>query len=183
APPCEKVRGYIPERYFFREPVGPGWLLIGDAGITQDFVNGNGMSEALRQAETAAAALLAGEAALGRWWRERDVAALPMYQFGQIQGAPGAPSRLEERVLEHAARTPAIEQRFAASLAGELSPLAVVSPWTALRAVFAGLLRGELGLAADLLQRARWIGELERIQARHRALLEGCRLPPPAPAA
>ena len=181
-PPSEKVRGYIPDRYFFREPVGPGWLLLGDAGLTQDFVNGNGMSEALQHSEAAAQALLGGHGRLDRWWRERDVAALPMYQFGQLQGARGAPSRLDERVIEHAARTPALAARFARSLTGELSPLAVVSPLIAARAVLAGAVRGELGLAKDFLQHARRSGELGRIQARHRALLEGCSEPPLAAA-
>lgn len=168
--PSEKVRGYIPERYFFREPVGPGWLLLGDAGITQDFVNGNGMSEALQHTEAAAHAVLAGHAALPRWWRERDVAALPMYLFGQIQGALGPPSRLDERVIAHAAQTPPLAARFARSLTGELSPLAVVSPRTAARVALAGALRGELGLALDFASRAwqgaRLAGVIQRFRAR-----------------
>lgn len=172
-PPSEKVRGYIPERYFFREPVGPGWLLLGDAGITQDFVNGNGMSETLQHTETAARAVLAGHAALPRWWRERDVAALPMYLFGQLQGALGAPSRLEERVIEHAARTPALAARFAQSLRGDLSPLAVVPPLTAAGVALAGTVRGDVGLAVDFLQRARVSGGHARVIRRYRAGLEG----------
>jgi flavin-dependent dehydrogenase len=171
-PPSEKVRGYIPDRYFFREPVGPGWLLLGDAGITQDFVTGNGMSEALLHAEAAALALLSGHAGLQRWWRERDVAALPMYLFGQLQGALGAPSPLEERVIAHAAHTPALAARFARSLTGELSPLAVVSPLTALTVALAGAARGELGLLVDFLRRARRGSELARVLGRHRQLLD-----------
>lgn len=176
-PPSDKMRGYIPSHYFFREPVGPGWLLLGDAGMHQDFVTGNGMSEALVQAETAARALLAGPAQLERWWRERDVAALPMYLFGRVQGARGVPSRLEERVLEHAARTPALAARFARSMTGELSPLEVVSPSTAMRVLFGGLLRGERGLLADFVQRARSSAELGRIQAGRRVLLARCAAP------
>jgi flavin-dependent dehydrogenase len=172
--PSEKVRGYIPDRYFFREPVGPGWLLLGDAGITQEFVTGNGMSEALQHSEAAARALLGGHAALVRWWRERDVAALPMYLFGQLQGALGAPSPLEQRVIAHAARRPALAARFASSLSGELSPLAVVPPLTAAGVALAGAVRGELGLALDFLRRARQGGELARLLRRHRGLLDAC---------
>ena len=172
--PSEKVRGYIPNRYFFREPVGPGWLLLGDAGITQEFVTGNGMSEALQHTEAAAQALLAGHAALSRWWRERDVAALPMYLFGQLQGAPGAPSLLEQRVIAHAARTPALAARFAQSLSGELSPLAVVSPLIAARVALAGALRGELGLVSDFLRRARQGGSFARVLRRHQVLRRAC---------
>lgn len=172
--PSEKVRGYIPDRYFFREPIGPGWLLLGDAGITQEFVTGNGMSEALLHTESAARALLGGEPALARWWRARDVAALPMYLFGQLQGASGAPSLLEQRVIAHAARTPALAARFAQSLSGELSPLAVVSPLTAAGLALAGAARGELGLLRDFLGRARQGGDLARVLRRHRALLDAC---------
>jgi flavin-dependent dehydrogenase len=172
--PSEKVRGYIPDRYFFREPVGPGWLLLGDAGITQEFVTGNGMTEALQHTEAAARALLGGHAALARWWRERDLAALPMYLFGQLSGALGAPSRLEQRVIAHAARTPALAARFAQSLTGERSPLAVVSPFTAAGLALAGAARGELGLVLDFLRRARQGGEHARLLRRHQALLDAC---------
>ena len=182
--PSEKVRGYIPDRYFFREPVGPGWLLLGDAGLTQDFVTGNGMSEALQHTESAARTLLAtGHDGLQRWWRERDVAALPMYLFGQLQGALGAPSPLDERVIAHAARTPALAARFAQSLTGELSPLAVVSPLTAAGVALAGAARGELGLAADFLRRARLGSELARVLGRYRVLLDTCGAPRLAPVA
>lgn len=177
--PSEKTRGYIPSRYFFREPVGPGWLLLGDAGIHQDFVTGNGMSEALLQAETAACALLGGAARLERWWRERDVAALPMYLFGQVQGALGVPSRLEELVLEQAARSPALAARFAQSMTGELSPLAVVSPASAARVLLGGVLRGERGLFSDFVSRARLGAKLERVQSERRALLDARSAPAP----
>jgi flavin-dependent dehydrogenase len=171
--PCEKVRGYLPRRYFLREPVGPGWLLLGDAGIHQEFVTGNGMSEALRQAEAAAFALIAGEAQLERWWRERDVAALPMFLFGKLQGAPGTPSRLDALVLSHAARSPTLEARFASSMAGELSPLDVVAPTQALAWVLAAALRGRLGLLSDFYRHARAAREIAGVLALHRKLLAG----------
>jgi flavin-dependent dehydrogenase len=171
--PSEKVRGYLPRRYFLREPVGPGWLLLGDAGIHQDFVTGNGMSEALRQAEGAAFALLAGEAQLEHWWRERDVAALPMFLFGKLQGAPGTPSRLDALVLAHAARSPTLEARFASSMAGDLSPLEVVAPIQALAWVLGAALRGQLGLLSDFYRHARAVREIAGVLALHRKLLAG----------
>lgn len=171
-PPCERVRGYLPRRYFLREPVGPGWLLLGDAGIHQDFATGNGMSEALRQAESAATAVLAGQARLERWWRERDVAALPMFLFGKVQGAPGTPARLDALVLAHAATSPKVQERFASSMAGELSPLDVVTPRQVTGWVLAAVLRGQLGLLGDFYRRARSARELERVQTLHRQLLE-----------
>lgn len=172
-PPCEKVRGYLPKRYFLRQPVGPGWLLLGDAGIHQDFVTGNGMSEALAHAETAARAVGGGDEQLQRWWRARDVAALPMFLFGKLQGAPGTPPLLDAIVLERAATSRSVVQRFARSLAGELSPLEVVSPGEAMRSVVGGLLRGRLGLLPELLQRARTAREYARVTSAAAALLQG----------
>lgn len=170
-PPCEKVRGYLPERYCLRQPVGPGWLLLGDAGVQQDFVTGNGMSEALAQAETAAQAIGGGDERLQRWWRERDVAALPMFLFGQQQGAPGTPPHLDALVLARAATSPELRKRFASSLAGELSPLEVVSPGHAARWVLGGLLRGRVGLFAEFLTRARRAREYGRVTAAAAAAL------------
>lgn len=42
---------------FLRQPWGPGWALVGDAGYTKDPVSAHGMSNALRDAELCARAL------------------------------------------------------------------------------------------------------------------------------
>ena len=44
--PYGAIRGFLGDRYFFRRPVGPGWMLLGDAGHNKDFLTGDGMSEA-----------------------------------------------------------------------------------------------------------------------------------------
>lgn len=88
-PPVTKVRGVIRERFYFRRAAGRGWALVGDAGHHKDFVIGDGMAEALLQARTLAAAIAeSSDAALARWWRARDVAALPVYLVGKESGAP-----------------------------------------------------------------------------------------------
>lgn len=170
--PAAKVRGFIPKTYFMRRPVGPGWLLLGDAGVHKDFVTGDGMTEALLQAKSAAAALLAGEDALQRWQRERDVSALPFFHFGKLQGAPGVPSALEALVLSHAARSPACQERFVRSLKHELSPLEVVSPGQVLCWALRGVLGGKLGLLGDFFRRASAAAEMARVEAQFRSLLD-----------
>jgi 2-polyprenyl-6-methoxyphenol hydroxylase-like FAD-dependent oxidoreductase len=72
---------------FFRKPYGPGWALVGDAGHTKDFITGQGIQDAFRDAELCAGALdeaLSGarpfDAALEAYRAERDVRALPMYE-------------------------------------------------------------------------------------------------------
>lgn len=170
-PPRARVRGFLAKRYFMRQAVGPGWLLVGDAGVHKEFVTGDGMTEALRQAQSAASALLTDEAAVQRWWRTRDVEALPYFFFGKLQGAAGAPSALDALVLSRAARSTALEERFIRSMKHELSPLDVVSPAQALGWVLGGALRGRLGLVRDFLRRASSSREAASAQATFRRLL------------
>jgi 2-polyprenyl-6-methoxyphenol hydroxylase-like FAD-dependent oxidoreductase len=73
---------------FFRQPYGPGWALVGDAGQHKHPITGFGISDAFRDAELLASALddcFAGrrpyDAALGDYQRRRDEAALPLYEL------------------------------------------------------------------------------------------------------
>ncbi len=166
AAPEEPVRGVVAGQYFLRRPVGPGWLLVGDAGIHQEFAAGEGMTSALVQSRQAAAALLAGsEAAEFEFWRERDRVALPRFFFGRVQGAAGAPARLDARLFRYCARRPGLLSRFAASFSHELSPFEVVAPGHVLRCVLAGLLAGELRVLRELAERGRLIASLRRALA------------------
>lgn len=170
-PPRERVRGFLAKRYFMRQAVGAGWILIGDAGVHKEFVTGDGMTEALRQARSAAAALLEGESSVRRWWRARDTEALPFFFFGKLQGAAGAPSALDALVLSRAARSPAIEERFIRSMKHEISPLDVISPAQALGWVLGGALRGQWGLLRDFVRRAGASREAASARAKCPALL------------
>ena len=44
---------------FFRKPTGPGWLLVGDAGYHRDPYSAHGITDAFRDAELAARAIVA----------------------------------------------------------------------------------------------------------------------------
>jgi flavin-dependent dehydrogenase len=73
---------------FLREPFGPGWALVGDAGYTKDFITGLGISDAFRDAELCATALdeaFSGarsyEDAMTAYRAERDRQSLPFYEF------------------------------------------------------------------------------------------------------
>ena len=57
---------------FIRDGHGPGWALVGDAGYFRDPLTAHGITDALREAELLADAVLSGEAgALARWSGER----------------------------------------------------------------------------------------------------------------
>ena len=73
---------------FFRQPYGPGWALVGDAGYHMHPITGFGISDAFRDAELLASALdecFAGsrpyEEALACYQRQRDELALPLYEL------------------------------------------------------------------------------------------------------
>jgi len=61
----------------------------GGTGHHKNYVIGDGITEALLQARSLATAIAEGsDAALTRWWRARDIAALPVYFMGKEAGAP-----------------------------------------------------------------------------------------------
>lgn len=73
---------------FFRKPFGPGWALVGDAGYHKDPLTGQGISDALCDAERLAAAVDAGlsgradlTAALAAYEQARNEAHTPIYDF------------------------------------------------------------------------------------------------------
>jgi flavin-dependent dehydrogenase len=76
---------------FVRQPWGPGWALVGDAGYTKDPISAHGISDALRDAELCARAV---DRAIGRpdemvqamneYHRLRDELSLPMFRESQV---------------------------------------------------------------------------------------------------
>jgi flavin-dependent dehydrogenase len=174
------IRGTVKERYFFRRAAGNGWTLVGDAGHHKEFVIGDGITEALLQARSLASAIAQGtDAALHRWWRARDVEALPYFFLGQDEGALGPPLELQQIVFSHVARTPALRARMAATMEHQLPPnetfsVRQVLSWT-LRAAFRGSFRvvpqfvamGRRGSAIrrELVLRRRLLAEAEASEA------------------
>jgi len=172
--PDGAVRGTLKERYFFRTAAGSGWTLVGDAGHHKEFVIGDGITEALLQARDLAAAIAQGtDAALIRWWRARDVEALPYFFLGQDEGALGPPSKLQQVVFARAAKVPALRARLAATLEHRLSPTETFPVqhvlWWALVAAFRGSLRV---LPEFIAQGKRGAGIDRELRLRRRLLAE-----------
>jgi 2-polyprenyl-6-methoxyphenol hydroxylase-like FAD-dependent oxidoreductase len=89
----------------FRRPYGPGWALVGNAGLVMDPITGQGIGDAMRDAELLAGAVAASlggrrplAEALAGYERARDRAALPMYEFTS-ELASFAPPRPEQQAL------------------------------------------------------------------------------------
>jgi 2-polyprenyl-6-methoxyphenol hydroxylase-like FAD-dependent oxidoreductase len=150
------VRGTVKERYFFRRAAGNGWTLVGDAGHHKEFVIGDGITEALLQARSLAHAIAQGtDAALHRWWRARDVEALPYFFLGKDEGALGPPMKLQQIVFSHVGRTPALRARMAATIAHQLSPADTFSVRQVLAWTLGAALRGSLDVLPQFLAMGR----------------------------
>jgi 2-polyprenyl-6-methoxyphenol hydroxylase-like FAD-dependent oxidoreductase len=103
---------------YFRESAGPGWALVGDAGHFKDPSPGQGISDALRQADRLARTLVAGlggaedlHSGLRSWWRWRDGDAAEAYWFAYDMGRGGqVPPVFIEMIRQMAARPPGIQE-------------------------------------------------------------------------
>jgi flavin-dependent dehydrogenase len=163
AAPDGKVRGTRKERYFFRAAAGPGWALVGDAGHHKEFVLGDGITEALIQARSLAAAIGEGtDAATLRWWRARDVEALPLFCFGRDEGSPEPPPELQRLLFARLERRPEVGQRMLRAIEHEASPYEAIPASAALACLAAAVLRGRLGVLREAVALARRAGEVDR---------------------
>jgi 2-polyprenyl-6-methoxyphenol hydroxylase-like FAD-dependent oxidoreductase len=107
----------------FRPAHGPGWCLVGDAGVTMDPVSAQGIANALRDAEGLAVAITAGlggarplRAALAAHQRDRNRALRPMYDFTVRLATyhSGLAERLLLRALAERGRPAEVERLFGA---------------------------------------------------------------------
>jgi flavin-dependent dehydrogenase len=155
--------GALKLRYFFREATGPGFALVGDAGLHKDPTPGYGITDALRDARNLGRAILAGgDAALARYWRQRDVDSIELFSFARQMGEPGYVNALNERLYRKASRTPELRARMSAQANRELSPYEVVSPGTALGAMVGGVLTGKLSVLPALFAAGKHGAEVKR---------------------
>jgi flavin-dependent dehydrogenase len=79
---------------FIKQSAGPGWVLVGDAGFTKDPISAHGISDALRDAELAAAAIheslvstASEQSALRQYQTDRDRFAFPLYEESRALSA------------------------------------------------------------------------------------------------
>ena len=116
----ERLRTAPDEPNRFRVPHGPGWALVGDAGIVQDPVGAQGISNAFRDAELLADAVVSGRD-LATYHRARDAAATPMDDVVGDLARLRVGVRLELllRVLD---AWPAAAEEFLGVLAGSYAP-------------------------------------------------------------
>ncbi len=84
------LRGFPGVPGFLRRASGPGWALVGDAGYFKDPLTAHGISDALRDAELLARAVLdGGPDALAGYERTRDRLSLPLFDVAEVVAGYG----------------------------------------------------------------------------------------------
>jgi len=122
---AERFFGTADLANWFRKPFGPGWALVGDAGLATDPVTGRGISDAFRDAELVAGAIANGlggrralDEALAAYEQSRNDAALPMYEFTMKLASFAPPAREEELLFKALAAREADADRFLGVITG-----------------------------------------------------------------
>jgi flavin-dependent dehydrogenase len=76
-----KLRPFAGAPGFLRRAWGPGWALVGDAGYFKDPLTAHGMTDALRDAELLARAIVAGtDEALAGYQAVRDEVSMGLFE-------------------------------------------------------------------------------------------------------
>ncbi|KAB2970026.1 MAG: FAD-dependent monooxygenase [Thermoanaerobaculia bacterium] len=120
---------------YFRKPYGPGWALVGDAGYLKDSITAQGIHDAFRDAERCARAITEFLGA-GRSWeeagadyqRQRDEAALPMYEFTCELAKLEPPTPEQAALFAAIHRSPAASDEFVRMNTGAISPAVFFAP-------------------------------------------------------
>jgi 2-polyprenyl-6-methoxyphenol hydroxylase-like FAD-dependent oxidoreductase len=157
---------------FFREAVGPGWVLTGDAAMFKDPCTGQGMSDAFRHAEELASQIILGlgngdiDKRLRRWWRGRDRDESYSFGFMTHQGIERNLTAFEERVLENLGRSLRGRQSLANVFSHRTTPIFAFSQ-PAAKALWSSFIQSQEGFraAADLvglgMNEAKWWSMLQ----------------------
>lgn len=170
--PLEKVRGIVKPRYFFKRAVGPGWALCGDAGLHKDPHAGNGISDALADARSLAAAIVEGsDAALERHWRQRDVNSWELFNFTRDLGELDYNNALNQTLFTQLAAHPELHARLVGVVERTLSPYTAFSPGELIKWTFGALLRGRFGVLPRFFRAARRGMQVAKELERRRKLL------------
>jgi 2-polyprenyl-6-methoxyphenol hydroxylase-like FAD-dependent oxidoreductase len=131
----EPFRGTADLPNFFRQSVGPGWALVGDAGYHKDPILAQGISDSFRDVELLVAALDDGfcgrqplDDALAGYVRRRDEQATQGYEF-TCQFATLAPPPPEAQQLLAALRGNQEQiNRYFGTIVGSLSSADFFAP-------------------------------------------------------
>jgi flavin-dependent dehydrogenase len=172
--PVVPAVGLLKANFFFKQPLGPGWALVGDAGLHKDPTPGHGITDALRDAASLARALLDGRPeALEVYWRKRDVDSVPLYYQALSMGRLSYTNCLNELIMDRLNAAGTREQdRMRDVFERRLSPFDGVALSDLLRWVGAELVRGKHELVRPFLRSVMFGAMVQRELAERTRLLE-----------
>ncbi len=167
-----KIIGTVKERYYFRRSAGPGWALVGDAGHHKDPIIGWGISEALVQAKRLAAAIRSGgNAALERYWRQRDVDALPRFRIAEERAAARI-TPVFPVVLAKLGHKPGMSRQLFRETEYDVNPYELLSVSRVALCVLGEVLRGRPRLIRDFITQGRRVAAVMAELKERRRLLD-----------
>jgi 2-polyprenyl-6-methoxyphenol hydroxylase-like FAD-dependent oxidoreductase len=140
-----RPRGLRPVDTFLREATGPGWVLVGDAGHFKDPAPGQGIADALRQAERLAGTIADGladgalERGLADYWSWRDGDAAPRHAWAHAFGAAGPPPHVLIQAQRDILSGPDAAERFWGPSMQSVSPADLLGLLPMLRAAVRGV--------------------------------------------
>ncbi len=166
--------------YFFKQPVGPGWALVGDAGLHLDPTPGLGISDAFRDALALAGAIVDGSPlAFERYWRRRDADSIGLYRMAIDMGSAGYNNPFTRMIYRRVQESPTMRARMMSLIDREdrpqdLLPLGRLVGWLVSEAAH-GRLASFHGFGRTLRSSVRTAGEQRRFD-RALAALDARRL-------
>jgi flavin-dependent dehydrogenase len=115
----EPIRGFPGHAGFIRRCTGPGWVLVGDAGYFKDPLTAHGITDALRDAELVARAILAGtDDALAGYEKSRNDLSRRLFEVtDEIASFAWSEAELQ-----------ALHKAFSAEMSREVRALAALEP-------------------------------------------------------
>jgi 2-polyprenyl-6-methoxyphenol hydroxylase-like FAD-dependent oxidoreductase len=169
-----KLQGMKRWEGFFRESAGMGWALVGDAGQFKDPAPGQGITDAFRQAEALAPAIVRGlggsdaqlDAAVAEWTRWRDHDAGEHYWLATDFGAGGPMPVVVREMIRRLDRRGQLDELFDL-VQHRANPSAVFTPGRLLSTAAALLAQPGIDRRAVL----REVGELMGEDLRRRRLM------------
>jgi len=170
--PLTKILGMVKVEYFMRRAAGPGWALVGDAGLHKDPTAGFGITDALRDARNLAAAILEEtDAALERYWRQRDVDSLELFNYAGDLGEPDYDNPLTHLIYRKMQHSAELQDRVRRMFERELSPYAIITPGKVIRWTLGAMLRGKLDVLGPFFRAGKRGTEIARELERRKQLV------------
>lgn len=168
--PVGKMISFVTGDVFFREAAGPGWALVGDAGLFLDPTPGLGITDAFRDAAALAAAILEGtDLALERYWRERDALTFELFEYANDLSRVEYNNPLSKAAIAAMVGNAEYRQRWREMSMRRLPPSEILPPSALLKCVLRELLRGRFAILRHFFTAVKRANatkkELERMKA------------------